>query len=78
MTEQGKLNKWIEDWLKNRLGEGNVFEQFNRQFCYDLIRDYIKVYIPELARKAGYVKPPKKIRLYPTGLERFDEGTFRD
>jgi len=26
----------IENWLRNRLGEGNVFEQFNRGFCKDL------------------------------------------
>lgn len=32
---------WIERWLKNRLGPGNKFEQFNRQFCYDLIKDYL-------------------------------------
>ena len=26
----------VEQWLKNRLGEGNAFEQFNRGFCEDL------------------------------------------
>lgn len=35
-----KQDKWIERWLFNRLGEGNRFEQFNRQFCKDLINDY--------------------------------------
>jgi len=25
----------IEEWLLNRLGQGNVFEQFNRRFCED-------------------------------------------
>ena len=29
----------IEAWLYNRLGEGNVFEQFNRKFCKDLLSD---------------------------------------
>ncbi len=32
-------DEWIEGWLLNRLGSGNRFEQFNRQFCKDLIRD---------------------------------------
>ena len=32
---------WIERWLKDRLGPGNKFEQFNRQFCYDLIKGYL-------------------------------------
>ena len=26
----------IEMWLEHRLGSGNRFEQFNRQFCQDL------------------------------------------
>ncbi|KKN12659.1 hypothetical protein LCGC14_1014090, partial [marine sediment metagenome] len=25
-------------WLKDRLGEGNRFEQFNRRFCKDLVK----------------------------------------
>ena len=28
----------IEEWLKDRLGEGNRFEQFNRRFCKDLAK----------------------------------------
>lgn len=30
----------IEAWLLNRLGGGNRFEQFNRQFCRDFA-DYV-------------------------------------
>ena len=30
---------WIEQWLLERLGKGNRFEQFNRQFCKDLLAD---------------------------------------
>ena len=30
-------DKWIEDWLLNRFGSGNVFEKFNRRFCRDLV-----------------------------------------
>jgi len=29
-------DEFIEEWLRNRLGEGNRFEQFNRKFCQDL------------------------------------------
>jgi len=32
-------DKAIEAWLLNRFGEGNRFEQFNRQLCKDLCRD---------------------------------------
>ena len=38
--------KWIEEWLLNRLGTGNIFEQFNRQFCKDLIKDAMAGYKP--------------------------------
>ena len=38
--ESSLLNdEWIEDWLLNRMGPGNAFEKFNRQFCRNLIDD---------------------------------------
>jgi len=42
MSEIGLTDKDIEEWLYNRLGPGNVFEQFNRDFCKDLARAAVK------------------------------------
>ncbi len=40
LYKQAKLtDDWIEQWLLKRLGKGNRFEQFNHQFCKDLLAD---------------------------------------
>ena len=38
----------IEAWLLNRLGEGNVFEQFNRRFCKDLAQAQLDKFLSTL------------------------------
>jgi len=54
------IEEWIEEWLRNRLGEGNRFEQFNRRFCKDLISDFFKAVeltvLKEKDIKAGFVE----------------------
>ncbi len=44
---------WIEQWLLKRLGKGNRFEQFNYQFCRDLIADATPI-IQKAARSKAF------------------------
>ena len=50
MSEIGLTDKDIEEWLYNRLGPGNVFEQFNRDFCKDLARAAVKKVVEYLEK----------------------------
>ena len=38
MSEWILNDEEIEQWLKERLGSGNIFEAFNRDFCKDLAK----------------------------------------
>lgn len=51
MKDRLPNDKWIENWLSNRLGEGNVFEQFNRRFCRDLIDNATKLIAEEIFKE---------------------------
>ena len=51
----------IENWLLDRLGVGNRFEHFNRQFCKDFAQ-----FLAEISFKAGEQKVARFVENLPT------------